>query len=198
MASCVSPITMMSITPILWYATREYRLLPQPHYHTWTTTCLGFGFDPKTNDYKVLRVATHFESDLKSFDCDDDFDEGFDTPVDKPVDLKAQIYGMCSDSWKEIVAMVPNHTFNSCPCRCTSLDGVFYWLGYGFPTCVPVIHGFRMFEELFEQISLPLTINLVKSLSFVFLMIPFPCRAKVWSSARRDVLWHMVNGRIQI
>lgn len=141
-------------------ATREYRLLPQPHYHTWTTACLGFGFDPKTNDYKVLRVATLFESDLKSFDCDDDFDEGFDTPVDKPVDLKAQIYGMCSDSWKEIVAMVPNHTFKPCPCLCMSLDGVFYWLGYGFPTCVPVIHGFCMFEELFEQISLPLSINL--------------------------------------
>lgn len=141
-------------------ATREYRLLPQPHYHTWTTACLGFGFDPKTNDYKVLRVATLFESDLKSFDCNDDFDEGFDTPVDKPVDLKAQIYGMCSDSWKEIVAMVPNHTFKPCPCLCISLDGVFYWLGYGFPTCVPVIHGFCMFEELFEQISLPLSINL--------------------------------------
>lgn len=140
-------------------AIREFRVLPQPPCQTWRTTNLGFVFDPKNNDYKVFRIATLFQSDLKPYDSYDDPYDAYDAKCNDtevpPVDHKIQIYCMSTNSWKEIFAMVPNDR----PCNnigpCVSLDGVFYWLAFDFSTCVLVIHTFRMFEELFERLHFP-------------------------------------------
>ncbi|KAH7849342.1 hypothetical protein Vadar_016556 [Vaccinium darrowii] len=141
-------------------AIREFRVLPQPPYQTWRTTNLGFVFDPINNDYKVFRIATLFQSDLKSYDSYDDPYEAYDAKCNDteevpPVDHKIQIYCMSTNSWKEIFAMVPKDR----PCTnigpCVSLDGVFYWLAFDFSTCVLVLHTFRMFEELFERLHFP-------------------------------------------
>ncbi|KAH7850539.1 hypothetical protein Vadar_034593 [Vaccinium darrowii] len=141
-------------------AIREFRVLPQPPYQTWRTTNLGFVFYPINNDYKVFRIATLFQSDLKSYDSYDDPYEAYDAKCNDteevpPVDHKIQIYCMSTNSWKEIFAMVPKDR----PCTnigpCVSLDGVFYWLAFDFSTCVLVLHTFRMFEELFERLQFP-------------------------------------------
>ncbi|KAH7847028.1 hypothetical protein Vadar_021033 [Vaccinium darrowii] len=136
-------------------AIKEFRVVPQPPYETRRTSNLGFGFDPKSNDYKVIRIATLYEP----YDASDDpyyeaFDE-YDDTMPTPVDHKIQIYGMITNSWKEIVVVVPKDFL--CPNRhpCVSLDGVFYWLGFDFSTRVPVIHSFHLFEELFERIPFP-------------------------------------------
>ncbi|KAH7845614.1 hypothetical protein Vadar_004070 [Vaccinium darrowii] len=139
-------------------AIREFRVLPQPPYEARRTSNLGFCFDPKSNDYKVVRVATLYESDLKPYDSYDDPYEAYDKydeTVVTPVDHKIQIYGMGTNSWKEIVDVVPKDftVTNSGPC--VSLDGVFYWLGFDYSTSVPLIHTFSMFEELFERIPFP-------------------------------------------
>lgn len=79
---------------------RECRLLPQPAYHTWHTSYLGFAFDSKTNDYKVVRVTT----------------------LGTRVGHTIHINGMSADSWREIIVVAPASYHHPC----TSLDGVFY------------------------------------------------------------------------
>ncbi|KAI8548102.1 hypothetical protein RHMOL_Rhmol07G0246200 [Rhododendron molle] len=119
-------------------ATRECRLLPQPPYHAWLTNYLGFAFDSKTSDYKVVRLATLSETTL--------------------VDHKIQIYGMSADSWKEIVATVPNHDFTVRQSPCMSLDGVFYWLSYN-PSTRHAIDALNTVEGSFERRSLPADVS---------------------------------------
>ncbi|KAI8534253.1 hypothetical protein RHMOL_Rhmol10G0075600 [Rhododendron molle] len=60
-------------------ALREVRVLPQPPYESRRTTHLGFGFDPITDDYKVIRVATLYESDIRSFnEIDSPYEKSYD------------------------------------------------------------------------------------------------------------------------
>ncbi|KAI8534245.1 hypothetical protein RHMOL_Rhmol10G0074800 [Rhododendron molle] len=74
---------------------REFRILPLPPYRTrHVTSNLGFGLDLETNDYKVLRVAPLYKYDPR-------------IPAEIPVEERVQIYSMSTDSWREIVAMVP-------------------------------------------------------------------------------------------
>lgn len=118
---------------------REFRALPQPPHHTWRTTNLGFAFDSKTDDYKVLRVAT-------SFECMN----GFYQRVQK-----VQIYDMSTDSWREIIFML---SYGSWPLGSTwldgvFLDGVFYWVAVDANGGWKII-GFHMFDELLEQVFL--------------------------------------------
>ncbi|XP_058185588.1 putative F-box protein At1g47790 [Rhododendron vialii] len=117
---------------VLWNpAMREFRALPQPPYHTWRTTNLGFAFDPKTDDYKVLRVATLSE-------CMNSFYQ------------RVQIYNMSTDSRREIIFML---SYGSWPRRSTWLDGVFYWVAVDANGGWKII-GFHMFDGLLEQVFL--------------------------------------------
>ncbi|XP_058223457.1 putative F-box/kelch-repeat protein At3g17570 [Rhododendron vialii] len=120
-------------------ATKECRLLPQPPYHAWRTNYLGFAFDSKTSDYKVVRLVSLSETTL--------------------VDHKIQIYGMRADSWKAIATAVPNHDFTVNHQPCTSLDGVFYWLSCVSSTCVCAIDALNTVEGSFERRSLPVVVS---------------------------------------
>ncbi|XP_058185573.1 F-box protein At5g49610-like [Rhododendron vialii] len=124
-------------------ATRECRLLPRPPYHEWHTSYLGFAFDSKTNDYKVVRV----------------------TGDPARVGHKIHIYVMSADSWREIVVVAPKHSFTGCHHHpCTSLDGVFYWLSFyssGSPLYGRVhdIDVLNTVEGSFKRRSLPADIG---------------------------------------
>ncbi|XP_058187773.1 F-box protein At5g49610-like [Rhododendron vialii] len=116
-------------------AMREFRLLPQPYFGI-DNICngLGFAFDPKTNDYKVLIVVRLYKTN----------------------DRRVQIYDTSTDSWREIVAIVPKDIqFCSRPYRLTWLDGVFYWVASDPNSSYYTIIAFHMFDELFEQVFLP-------------------------------------------
>ncbi|KAI8534171.1 hypothetical protein RHMOL_Rhmol10G0068400 [Rhododendron molle] len=129
-------------------ATRESRLLPRPPCHTWTTKHVGFAFDSKTKDYIVVRVATRYKIS-KAVDMD------FKPPT--RVDHKIQIYGMSTDSWNEIAAMVPNHRFS--PYVSTLMNGVFYWLCYDFSIEVHAIDVLNTVEGSFERRALPVSVG---------------------------------------
>lgn len=118
-------------------ATREFRVLPQPPYHTLDTTYVGFAFDTKTSDYKVLRFSTLFDVGIYH---------------------KIQIYSVSSDLWKEIVATVPHNVF---PLHHPSilLDGFFYWLSYDCSASACVIDTLNMVEGLFLRRSLPVGVG---------------------------------------
>ncbi|XP_058185584.1 uncharacterized protein LOC131302807 [Rhododendron vialii] len=124
-------------------AIREFRILPplpcqRRHYSHPYYRHLGFAFDPKANDYKVLKVAPQQEYDPR-------------ISAYTHVEERVQIYNMSTDSWREIVAMVPKGTL--CDPRhsfSTSLNGVFYFVALAPNACFKII-AFHMFGELFEQ-----------------------------------------------
>ncbi|KAG5527803.1 hypothetical protein RHGRI_028670 [Rhododendron griersonianum] len=120
-------------------ATREFRLLPQPPCHSWHTNYLGFAFDSRTNDYKVVRVAT-----LRKIGC---------------VDYRIHIYCMSADSWEELFLMALSHNFNGYHHHpCTSKDGVFYWLT-SFVHPRDQIDALNTVEGSFKQRPLPVDIG---------------------------------------
>ncbi|KAG5569820.1 hypothetical protein H5410_059586 [Solanum commersonii] len=61
--------------------TNEYKALPKPIVHlSYLVVNFGFGFVPKTNDYKVVRVLQH----------------------EWKLDLQIEIYSLNHDSWRRI------------------------------------------------------------------------------------------------
>ncbi|KAI8534280.1 hypothetical protein RHMOL_Rhmol10G0078100 [Rhododendron molle] len=121
-------------------ATREFRLLPQPPCHSWHTNYLGFAFDSKTNDYKVVRVATLGET--------------------RCVDCRIHIYCMSADSWEELFLMAFSHDFNGYHHHpCTSKDGVFYWLSSNVYPHGSTIDALNTVEGSFERRPLPVNIG---------------------------------------
>ncbi|XP_058187759.1 F-box protein CPR1-like [Rhododendron vialii] len=174
---------------------REIRLLPQPRYHARYASFLGFGFDPVTKDYKVVRVATLFELDIKPYEFPDNPYDAAAVGIvqDMPVDVKVEIYNLSSDCWREIDdPVVPGeYQCKRHPNFCASLNGVSYCFASPWDHHQPrdeVIIGFRMSNELFEQIPLPhevcsqswFNINLFTlndALAFVtipYLWVPYP------------------------
>lgn len=145
-------------------ATRESRVLPPPLYESKHRSYLGFTFDPKANDFKVIRFCGFLEfMPFISFDDDDDDDERSDYESaylkkknynNHLGDHKVQIYDMSIDSWRETDAVVPIYLPSHYrPRYCTSLDGIFYW----YLSCLStdIVIAFHTFEEQFEQIPLP-------------------------------------------
>ncbi|XP_058187769.1 F-box protein At1g11270-like [Rhododendron vialii] len=132
-------LTSCSSEIMLWNpATGEFRVLPGRPYHPWHTTNLGFAFDPKTNDYKVLSVARF---------------------INTSADDRVHIYHMSMDSWREIdVAAVPKEIRRSHqPYHPTWLDGAFYWIAPDSSGRYKII-AFHMFDEVFEQVFLPMDV----------------------------------------
>ncbi|KAH7866137.1 hypothetical protein Vadar_016092 [Vaccinium darrowii] len=137
-------------------ATRESRVLPPPLYESKHRSYLGFTFDPKANDYKVIRFCAILEfMPFMSFDDDErsDYKSAYLDYNNHLGDHKVQIYDMSIDSWRETDAVVPIHfPSHYQPHYCPSLDGVFYW----YLCCISrdMVIAFHTFEEQFEQIPL--------------------------------------------
>ncbi|KAH7847544.1 hypothetical protein Vadar_027390 [Vaccinium darrowii] len=141
-------------------AMRESRVLPQPLYETKHRSNLGFTFDPKANDYKVIRFCSILEfMPFSTFYDEYDVPYGHESLLDYDNycgDQKVQIYDLSTDSWRETEAVVPKDFPDGSEARgCTSLDGVFYWFGLDFGTGVWGLSVFRTFEGVFERITLP-------------------------------------------
>ncbi|XP_058220819.1 F-box/kelch-repeat protein At3g17530-like [Rhododendron vialii] len=90
-------------------ATKESRLLPKPLYKSKHRSYLGFTFDPKANDYKVIRFCSSFEvrTFTVCFDEDDPSDDAWFEFNINWWDQKVQIYHLSTDSWRETDAVVP-------------------------------------------------------------------------------------------
>ncbi|KAG5527801.1 hypothetical protein RHGRI_028670 [Rhododendron griersonianum] len=137
-------------------ATREFRLLPQPPCHSWHTNYLGFAFDSRTNDYKVVRVAT-----LRKIGTNDYKVVRVATRRETMrVCHNIHIYYMSADSWKELVIMAHNHNFTGYHHHpCTLLDGVFYWLSSNVYPHGSSIDALNTVEGSFERKSLPVGVG---------------------------------------
>ncbi|PON47168.1 F-box domain containing protein [Trema orientale] len=116
--------------------TKEWRTLSRSclDYDDLTAMGVGFGYDSRANDYKIIRFG-HTKFLLGRI-------QHFKT--------RAEIYSMRSDSWREIgihlVFDSSPHLGNEVFCK-----GVFYW----FMRTHNVIISFNMFDEVFHSIPLP-------------------------------------------
>ncbi|XP_058187755.1 F-box protein CPR1-like [Rhododendron vialii] len=147
-------------------AIKEFRQLHLPFHQKERSSYLGFTFDPKANDYKAIKFVTR-----NCYPCDRlpyprigaAMEEHFNCPktvckCKKPVCFpNVYVYALSTDAWRQTDAVVPNYCIYHVPqCyRCTSSDGVFYWLAHDHAADAMHICVFRTSEELFESIPLP-------------------------------------------
>ncbi|XP_057444323.1 putative F-box protein At3g16210 [Lotus japonicus] len=130
---------------ILWNpATREVKFLPSPppmkpalcnFFHV----AHEFGFDPKTNDYKVVSIVVGVEFFLEEYEK-----------------LNGQVYSLRSHSWKVVnvgvsARYIAKSMFNA------YLHGAYHWLaesgGVEFVLC------FNMSDDVFWKMNLPKVIS---------------------------------------
>ncbi|XP_061993541.1 F-box/kelch-repeat protein At3g06240-like [Rosa rugosa] len=104
------------------------------------TELLGFGYDPKGKDYKVVRLLVY---SLFSYW------------------FKTEVYTMGSNSWREIKTKYTNdYHFKDCwDKQQLFYEGKYYWQVCGFDRGHNLVHkfilSFDMGDELFYEISLP-------------------------------------------
>ncbi|XP_058187821.1 putative F-box protein At3g24700 [Rhododendron vialii] len=117
---------------------REFRVLPQPSYKKGYVANLGFGFDPSTNDYKVVKFGYYNPHILT--------DENDET---------MEIYELSTDSWREgrVNSQIQFGLHFVC-LSFASCKGDFYW--YMFcPDGDDAIIVFWMTDEVFDAKPLP-------------------------------------------
>ncbi|XVF45710.1 hypothetical protein PTKIN_Ptkin02bG0228400 [Pterospermum kingtungense] len=142
---------------LLWNpSTGEHKLLPPtslevkrpPDEHVSSFFCSGFGFDSRSQDYKVVRFME------KTFNIVHEEDR-----------FQVELYSLNSDSWKRISyprhqahpfndptrpVNDPPHPFND-PATC--VDGVHYWIYVSFQ--VGFVLSFDFADEKFSSFRLP-------------------------------------------
>ncbi|GLT38671.1 hypothetical protein SLA2020_129030 [Shorea laevis] len=140
-------------------ATRETKILPESRvclrpndddYRARQLRAIGFGYDPKADDYKVVRVWAHVPKNNNIH----------------PFPRRAEVYTLSTDSWREIdnfrieveidnVAMMVYIFYVKFLER--YWNGAYYWFGaaYGLENTWNVIVLFDMTYEVFRCIVMP-------------------------------------------
>ncbi|KAL2476638.1 F-box/kelch-repeat protein [Abeliophyllum distichum] len=165
---------------LLWNPSirRKVTLPMSPFILEITVPCmfvLGFGFDEKNNDYKVVRIA-HVQGD-----------SGYLVPHN------VEIYELSVGNWREIDVLVPLNCVVEYFWTQVFLNGNVNWVAYkrSGETLGPVenlIMVFRMTDEVFEEMQLPdalsneLPINLNAAV-FEESLAVFQYDARVWSKS---------------
>ncbi|KAE8651060.1 F-box protein CPR1-like [Cucumis sativus] len=133
--------------------TRQFHKLPpsilifrgchhdDPDYYSAIPFTIGFGYDAKSSDFKVVRIVS-CRGQAKS-------------------SMRVEIYDLSKDKWREIEAPDLCGNARFIPSFDMCHEGIFYWWGYGEPRIneVDSIITFDMSEEIFGKISLPESFN---------------------------------------
>ncbi|THG13655.1 hypothetical protein TEA_007394 [Camellia sinensis var. sinensis] len=133
---------------ILWNPMiRRYVALPKPSLSLDSyipyMSVLGFGFDLRTNDYKVVRIS-HFERRKNAI------------PLPK-----VEVYSLKTGSWKALTCGVPSYNMVEYFWEHVFLSGFAHWIAYkrvGDGKFHNVILSFGFGDELFHEIELPETV----------------------------------------
>ncbi|KAK3015961.1 hypothetical protein RJ639_007074 [Escallonia herrerae] len=123
---------------------RDFKVLPAPSFNYpqglySSTIGAGFGFDPLSNEYKVIRIAELHE---------DDESWGY-----KFHSVKVEIYNLSTNCWREIDAVVPFVWFF--PCSELLFNGHFHWWADDDDHGGESMLSFHITTEVFQQIGLP-------------------------------------------
>ncbi|CAL2269098.1 unnamed protein product [Prunus armeniaca] len=130
-------------------AIKEIKLLPKSGLPDWWGCAVGFGYDPKSKDYKVSRIAS-YQAEI----------DGLIPPP------RVEIYTLSTDSWREI----KNNSLET-DTTCFFPDyfqmyfqGICYWVGYEQPKQSveyedeeqkPMVIFFDTGDEIFHNILFP-------------------------------------------
>lgn len=133
---------------LLWNpSTKHIQCLPRcdvldPRYDESSLICAGFGFDSKSQDYKIIRFVN-----LYSVDEDDSFLGGKQQVV---------LCSLNSGTWKDIpIPIHPAHRFSVSLEACAYVNGRFYW--GSLKNDRNHITSFDFAEENFSHMLLPVT-----------------------------------------
>ena len=124
---------------VLWNpATRESKTLPPIHRRLDMpdlTSTFGFGYDPNTNDYKVVRIL-NFDSQCEVL-----------------------VYSLSGDSWRVIDSSPNPSYFIRSTCFPSYLNGVHHWWGCEKEDNMEhqFLISFDMANEVFQALPLPPT-----------------------------------------
>ncbi|XP_027156638.1 F-box protein CPR1-like [Coffea eugenioides] len=123
-------------------ATRQVKLLPPPPCNSRREGFLcsevydGLGYDPNTNDYKVVILAEYASIMIKNH-----------------ILFKADLYSLSTDSWREVDAKFPTLAH---PRFCMLFDGRMHWSGFHRAARErAVLFSFNMSSEVVEEIGIP-------------------------------------------
>ncbi|GMY19079.1 F-box/kelch-repeat protein At3g06240-like isoform X1 [Fagus crenata] len=102
---------------------------------------IGFGFDSKTNDYKVVRVVTLVDNP--------------DSRKDRPV---VEVHSLSTGEWRMVTALPPICTLLGCT-QVGFVDGALHWLAFRRNDDDHKFHHFvlvfDLVDEVFREILLP-------------------------------------------
>ncbi|KAH7845295.1 hypothetical protein Vadar_000394 [Vaccinium darrowii] len=99
---------------------------------------LGFGFDPYTNDYKLVRFGITSAS----------------IPIGDVAEI-VEMYDLSTDSWREVAVESPIESgFHCLYDSYASWNGNFFWYAY-HSGGGSVMMAFSMSDEVFEQMPVP-------------------------------------------
>ncbi|XP_058187815.1 putative F-box protein At3g24700 [Rhododendron vialii] len=120
---------------------REFRVLPRPSHKKDHENNMGFGFDPSTNDYKVVKFGV--------------LDRNSNNLL-LEVGKTFEIYDLSTDSWRKVDVNPHNIGFDLDFnfLKCTSWKGGCYW----YISCsdgADAIIVFRLTDEVFDEIPVP-------------------------------------------
>lgn len=117
---------------------REFKLISTPcRPPNLTSVEYGFGYDPKADDYKFVRILS----------CSD-------YSTESGLVSRAQVYSLGTDSWREIKMDMKLRYYNGSG-KGVYLKGVYYWWNKVLPDYKDMILSFDMSEEKFQSIPLP-------------------------------------------
>ncbi|KAK2986254.1 hypothetical protein RJ640_021823 [Escallonia rubra] len=123
---------------------KDFRVLPPPSFNYpqglfSSTLGVGFGFDPHSSEYKVIRIAELYE---------DDESGGY-----KFHSVNVEIYNLSTNSWREIDVVVPCVWFF--PCSELLFNEHFHWWANDEDYGGESLLSFHISNEVFQQIRLP-------------------------------------------
>ncbi|PIA59856.1 hypothetical protein AQUCO_00400614v1 [Aquilegia coerulea] len=130
----------------LWNpATKQFRILPEsqiplPGKGNGFKLKIGFGFDAKTNDYKVVR----FLYSIQNFHADDKYYD------------HVEVYSLSTNSWKtlDMVLSISHVEKDSDPKMPLRNGEIYCWIG-GFDWDQSCVISFNFRTEVFDTILLP-------------------------------------------
>nr|POE76003.1 f-box protein cpr30 [Quercus suber] len=134
---------------VLWNpATNETKVLPKsgisyPQGRAFSRD-IGFGFDFKTNDYKVVNLLKIYDPDPELYFYDLNFF------------YAAEVYCLSTGSWRTVSTSAPGY-FIDCSYYRTYTKGMFSWSSSigDYPDFFPGILSFDMSNEVFLTTTLP-------------------------------------------
>ncbi|XP_028805236.1 F-box protein CPR1-like [Neltuma alba] len=132
---CLFSSTSMIVNPSM----REFRILPDtpapPDTHS-KMEHVGFGFDPETNDYKVVTIMDTWRNE-----------------TDEQLPWRVEMYSLNSHSWRNVDCPLPPLSIRNCSWIDAFVRGAFHWWAYD--AAGDLILAFDMVNETFQTFRVP-------------------------------------------